>query len=126
MNSDREERNIRGFFHDLRREDERLAPPFARDWEAAAARMGSPRRPRRTLRGVAAAAAVLTAAGVSAVILRSPRPPAPDISITQWRSPTALLLKSPAEPLLKTGPRLGGSLEDIGVVTPGKSDGGAK
>ena len=126
MNSDLEERKLRGFFHDLRQEDERLAPPFAGDWEAATSRMGRLRRPWRALRGVAAATAVLTAACVSTIILRFPRPSAPDISIAQWRSPTALLLRSPADPLLKTGPRLGGALEDIRAVTPGNPDGGVK
>lgn len=126
MNSDLEERQLRGFFHDLRQEDERLAPPFARDWEATTSRMGRRGRPWRVFQGVAAATAVLIAAGVSTIILRSLRPSAPDISITRWRSPTALLLRSPADPLLKTGPRLGGSLEDIRAVTPGNPDGGAK
>ena len=40
---DREENEIRRLFRELRREDERLAPPFARDWNAALSRTGGGR-----------------------------------------------------------------------------------
>jgi hypothetical protein len=59
----REENEIRRLFRELRREDERLAPPFARDWNAALSRTGGGRTRRRALRLRAATAAALVALG---------------------------------------------------------------
>ena len=116
---------IRELFRALRLEDERLAPSFARVWAAAASRTAELRRPSRALARLAAAAAVLTMAGVATVVLRQQtRPPSQEMSISQWRSPTSFLLASPSEPLLKTVPQLSKPVVEIKMIAP--AEGGTK
>ena len=101
--SDRDE--FREPFSDLKREDERGAPPFDRVWQAAATRKSA--RPRAAW-GLAAAALVLLALGaVAALVWLRPSPErgakpavtaaAPgeseELAISQWQSPTAVLLE---------------------------------
>ena len=173
MNQDWEEKKLKGLFHELRREDERLAPSFARDWEAALSRIGKARHPPRVFR-VAAATVMLIVLGSSVFILfrqparqpaptgapaeeapvsvassthQSPPPPlvplfkAPGkvlpravrrqssarprqsaVFISQWRSPTDFLLKSPGEQLLKTVPRPGESVREIKASMPDQNN----
>ena len=126
MNHEWEERDIRELFRDLRQEDERLAPSFARHWNPARSKAHASRRPGRPLRAIAAAAAALTALGVSAIIFRQPAiPPAADISTSRWRSPTDFLLQLPGESLLKAVPRLGESLTELRAIRP-NTNGGAR
>src|SRR5436853_417801 len=77
MNRDLEENELKQLFRELRREDERLAPPFARDWDAALSRMNEGHSPRRTFRLAAATLVALILLGGSALILfkRSSRRP---------------------------------------------------
>lgn len=43
----------------------------------------------------------------------------PDVALlSQWRSPTEFLLHTPGDQLLKTVPRLGGSLIEIKALAP--------
>jgi hypothetical protein len=42
------------------------------------------------------------------------------ILISQWQSPTDFLLRTPGEQLLKSVPRLGGSLAEIKAIMPGE------
>jgi anti-sigma factor RsiW len=58
---------------------------------------------------VAAAAGLVILAGVIAL---TPRP-VRTISLSTWRSPTQSLLRSPADPLLKSVPRLGDGLFEV-------------
>src|SRR5438105_13154010 len=69
MNRDVEENELKRLFRELRREDERLAPPFARDWGAALSRTDEGRSPRRTFRLAAATLVALILLGGSALIL---------------------------------------------------------
>src|SRR5947209_3048013 len=76
MNRDVEENELKRLFRELRREDERLAPPFARDWDAALSRtdaalsrMNEGHSPRRAFRLAAATAIALILVGGSALIL---------------------------------------------------------
>ncbi len=126
MNDDRDEKEMRELFQALRREDERVAPPFSRSWESALARMRKPSRSWRPLRAIAAAT-VLTLLGVFAVFFVHPtRPPELGVVVSEWRSPTNSLLKSLDDPLLKTVPRLGGPSVDIKLVMPDKKSGGLR
>ena len=173
MNPNGEENEIRELFHELRREDERLVPPFARDWAAASSRSEQVRPSGHMFRlPVAASILLILLGGLAFIIFRrsstqtvstatpesvtaivqstpplslretAPGPPhsskaerrqaAPQrlvmgsrnegpravrrrpperprlsvILISRWRSPTDFLLKSSAEQLLKTVPRL--------------------
>jgi hypothetical protein len=115
MNPD-EEQQLRASFSDLRREDQRLAPPFERDWQAAVRLSLGTRPPRFPLARVAAAVAAVAAVGVAAALLNrpsarddlvagrpalpvaTPRAPEPReselaASIEDWESPTAALLE---------------------------------
>jgi len=58
---------------------------------------------------VAATVGLVVLAGVIAV---APRP-VRTISLSTWRSPTQSLLRSPADPLLKSVPRLGDGLFEV-------------
>lgn len=64
---------------------------------------------------VAAAVALIILAGLIALTARPVRP----IRLSTWRSPTQCLLRSPADPLLKSVPRLG---EGVFEVHPAKED----
>ncbi len=171
MNQDWEEKKLKGLFHELRQEDERLAPSFARDWEAALSRIGKAHHPWRVFR-VAAATVMLIVLGSSVFIFfrqparqpaptgtpaeapasvasrthQSPppivplfkapgkelpravrrqlsaRPRQPAVFISQWRSPTDFLLKSPGEQLLKTVPRPGESVREIKASMPDENN----
>jgi hypothetical protein len=121
MKPDGRQDRIKAFFCDLKREDERHAPPFWQVLQAAEARSRSAFRP--TLWGVAAASAavLLVAAGAFLLAPRSggqpaatsaptvaqshaPQTPQPmPLEISRWESPTAFLLKPPAGPLLGPG-----------------------
>lgn len=124
MNDDRHEREMRELFHALKRRDERIAPPFSRSCEGALARMRKPSRSRRLARVTAAAALGLL--GVFGFFFMHPtRPPELNI-VSGWQSPTAPLLKSLDDPLLKTVPRLDEPLVEIKLVTPEKGSGGSR
>ena len=66
-------------------------------------------------RFVAAAVALIILAGLIALTAR----PVRTIRLSTWRSPTQCLLRSPADPLLKSVPRLG---EGVYEVHPAKED----
>lgn len=183
------ENEIRELFRELRREDERLAPSFAKDWDAALSQINEGRRARLTFRLPVAAAVALCLLGSFAFIIfrRLPTPPtptaaleqtatiseppptvaflttppvrskireaknkqkerldlksgfgkiqppavrrrlpkksqSPEILISQWRSPTDFLLKSPANRFLKTIPRLNASTDEIKALNFDEND----
>jgi hypothetical protein len=95
-------------FAALRRQEQEEGPPFRRVWTAAASR-----RRRWTagpLRFATVSAAVVAAALLSAwfVALRVPAPPyASSPSLSDWQSPTAFLLRTPGQELLREPPALG-------------------
>jgi hypothetical protein len=82
-------------FADLRAADAQWVPPFAA--VEAALHTGRRRRPRVALWWAAAAAVLLAAAGAAFLARRSAPPPP---SLSQWRSPTEFLLRSPGDALL--------------------------
>lgn len=137
MNHDRDAEKIRELLHELKKEDERLAPTFARHWERALSQTGKA-RPFRRVFPVAAAVLLIVLGGLLVLFFRpltnppSPmrtpapgtpttEPPSPPVPlISQWRSPTDFLLKAPGDPLLKTVPRLGESLVEMEALRPDK------
>ena len=111
-----EDEQIRALFDEARLEDERVAPPFERDWQVAVRLSQQPRRHRFPLARAAAAVAAIAALGVAAVLLNSrpardglvagpqakrvspPQTPEPrereaPVLIEDWESPTAALLE---------------------------------
>ncbi|HJQ70979.1 MAG TPA: hypothetical protein VKA70_18530 [Blastocatellia bacterium] len=69
MNQEREEERIKELFHELKREDERRAPAFARVMGAARSTSFKTRRPLRVLT-IAVAAALLVLAVASLLVIR--------------------------------------------------------
>ena len=95
----REENEIRRLFRELRREDERLAPPFAGDWNAALSRTDRERTPRRTLRlSAAAATALIVLGGLALVVFRTPSKPTPDAA----QGSVAARVQTQAPPVVST------------------------
>jgi hypothetical protein len=126
MNPDEEQQRLRASFGELRREDQRLAPPFERDWQAAVRLSQRPPPHRFPLARLAAAVAAIAAVGVAAALLNSrpgrdglvagrqappvaaPRVPEPPereapASIEDWESPTAALLELSLEEVSPPG-----------------------
>jgi hypothetical protein len=168
MNREQEEKTIRELFRQLRREDERSAPPFANSLEVALARQERADRSRLVWRVAVAAAALVLLGGswwlffereakttVPVVTVKSgapdnriepevgviplpnspatlprerrvrsvrrqqrPKPRQTVTLISQWRSPTEFLLRTPGEQLLKSVPRLNESLIRINASAP--------
>ncbi len=99
-----DDRDLRERFLAARAEDERAAPSFAALLASAAARGGSRSRISRLVLAALAAALLL-------VLLPQPgRRPRPELepSITEWRSPTDFLLRTPGREVLGAIPRFGG------------------
>ena len=95
--------------------DDDLRSAFAAMKDADRARTSRFRIPVRAgaapvRRLVPALAGLLAAAGLAAVLLRPGEPPAPAQSLAEWRSPTDFLLRTPAQEMLYTVPRLGEGL----------------
>ena len=117
MNQDETQARLRASFNELRRADEQYAPPFDRDWQAAAALMSRRPPPAFPLLRLVAAVAAIAAVGVAAGVLNGRlgrdapvaarsvpaadaapgayAPPEPEaaVPIEDWESPTAALLE---------------------------------
>jgi hypothetical protein len=115
-----DEKQIQEWFQEQRREDEQSAPPFDKTWRAALVR----RRVRRSsfIFGKPALAAAAVFLGAAALLLWSGRvrnnqhhfDAAADqvdaialARITQWRSPTNFLLRTPGHEFLTNVPEIG-------------------
>ena len=95
-------------FAALRRLEREEGPPFRRVWAAAgrSRRSWTPRPLRLATGGAAVVAAALLSAWL--VALKVPAPPyASGPSISDWQSPTAFLLRTPGQELLREPPALG-------------------
>jgi hypothetical protein len=98
--------DLRARFAELRRTEEAATPPFIFP------SLGRAERNRRwlTARLIAVGVCVLVAASVFLARLGSPRPERnvkTVASITEWKSPTDFLLKTPGNELLRTVPAIG-------------------
>ncbi len=116
----REEERIDKLFQELREEDERHAPSFAHDWNLALSRRDRPRRRWAAWRLAAGAAAliVLGAGWWMFSPVSVPVADPPSLLMSQWRSPTEFLLRTPGEHLFKRVPRLDESLVNVKAVIP--------
>jgi hypothetical protein len=103
----REEWEVQRLFQELRRRDEDTAPAF-REVVTRARRIRSGPSTRRLAFG----AAVFVALAAAAILLiRRPafeRRPRVSVMISEWRSPTASLLRTPGFELLDSVPSIGG------------------
>ncbi len=116
-----EEEKISKLFQQLRETDERHAPSFSHDWSVALSRRDQPRL-RWAVWRLAAGAAVLMVLGAGWWLFYGP--PTKEQAeiemtvISQWRSPTESLLRTPGEQLIKRVPRLDESLVNITAASP--------
>ena len=101
--------DLRDIFAALRREDERVTPPFQRLWRAGV--------PRGAMASAVRTRWILATAGVAGIVTlvlvfgrATPRVNVPHqstVSLSNWRAPTDFLLQTPGRDLLATVPRLG-------------------
>jgi hypothetical protein len=103
MNFDPRDAELREQFRRLRQQDQQRAPSFS-SLTARAARPWA-----FNYRLVAVALSLLLVLAIVAFI-RSRRPTASLEQLSQWRSPTGSLLRTPGAQLLDTTPRFGGNL----------------
>jgi hypothetical protein len=97
--------DLRAQFDRLRRQDELSASPFASHW-AQATRITVPSG-RPVLRAAAIAVAVMLVTAAAFLVNRPAPRQTPAAQISQWRSPTAFLLRPRSNQLLTTTPRFG-------------------
>ena len=122
MSDDREREEIAGWFRQLRQTEERDVPPFDEVWEVARSQ-ATRSRSRRLYYRVGTAAALFALLAVPALWWQR-HPQAPDVtpvqmaSISQWQSPTAFLIETPGQKLLKTVPRLGDGFMGLRTLNP--------
>jgi hypothetical protein len=102
--NERDDRDLRQRFQELRREEVSAATPFAAALAAARARRA--RWPRRL--AFSLAAALVAGLAVLVSLTRHHRNAAPiDLATVRWRAPTDFLLDLPGDDLLRTVPELG-------------------
>lgn len=110
MNGREEDTDLARLFEELRRADDAKAPPFRQVLEKAKAAQNASSRllPLR----VAAVAAVLAIAALTAVFLRRPAREAAGqdrpVTVAQWKSPTDWLLRTPGSEILDELPAWSG------------------
>ena len=129
MNRDVEENELKQLFRELRREDERLAPPFARDWGAALSRTDTPlsrmnerRSPRRTFRLAAATLVALILLGAFALILFTRSSRQPTLTATAESAETRTQPRSPSVAPIETPTSLVEDSSEIGRNQVAKAD----
>ena len=115
-----DESELRRRFVQLREADRERAPSFARTYGRLRARRSWHTRLRLQplVHGVAAAAAF---AVVGIAHARSFSPAAVTPTISTWRAPTDVLLRTPGSDLLGEMPALGTSVLDTMIPTPSKT-----
>lgn len=143
MKSNGQEQQLKEHFLNLRREDERQAPPFHRQWEAALAQRSQAGGEQWHLPVVAravAAAVLLTLAGIFCFSKQASRLPGlprdasldfvfpesqpPDVPwqtvvlISQWQSPTDFLLSSAGARFFEIVSPLGEGVRDAQAIPP--------
>jgi len=128
MRHEGEEKELRRLFREWRQAEGLQAPPFERSWAQAQAGRRRAADPWRPLCWAAGGALL---AALSLVAVFNPRVPytagpTAAVSVSQWRSPTDFLLQSPGDPLLRSLPRLGASLEGTTTLMPKEIDGGSR
>ncbi len=115
-----EERELGRLLQELQRQDEASAPSF-RDVLRRPDRVRSNALPQRLALGVLTVS-VLAAMGVIFLIRRPApegRPPVPE-TISEWKSPTDSLLRTPGWELLDSIPSIGERLPEFSWIEEGK------
>ncbi len=115
-----EERELGRLLQELRRQDEAAAPSF-RDVLSRPARVRSSALPQLLALGVLAVS-VLAAMGVI-FLIRRPAPESRTLvpeTISEWKSPTDSLLRTPGWELLDSMPSIGGRLAGFSWIEEGK------
>jgi hypothetical protein len=115
MMADWSDEAIERAFAEWRAEHEGDVPPFGAVF--AAAQAGAARRAAiAPWMRTAVAAAVLIVAGAGWLVLRPRAPRAPAVSLSEWRSPTAFLLDSPSDLLVKTVPNIPATTPELNAL----------
>lgn len=117
-----DDQKLRESFKALRREDAAQTPDFA----SLLRRKATPRRPRLILRFATPIAFIVVGIVAVALIRFYSRPPAGNLSITQWRSPTDFLLQTPGHELLESVPRVGQWPDGLLLSRPAATHAGRK
>ena len=113
MSLDHDDAGLREKFRLLKRQDQALAPEFARYWDALRRLPLTQHVWTLNYRFVSAAFALILLAGIAAGVwrkgfLKHPEPAEATIAqLSQWRAPTDSLLQTPGGELLRTLPRFG-------------------
>ena len=102
MNFDPRDAELREQFRRLRQQDQQRAPSFSSLTARAAWSWAFNYR--------LLAAALFLLLVIAVAFIRFPRPTASLEQLSQWRSPTGSLLRTPGAQLLDTTPRFGGNL----------------
>ena len=122
MSEDLGREEIAEWFRELRQTEERDAPPFNEVWEVARSQ-ATRSRSRHLYYRVGTVAALFVFLAVPALWWQNRRQ-APDVtvaqiaSISQWKSPTAFLIETPGQQLLRTVPRIGDGFMDMRALNP--------
>ncbi len=126
MHPNTDDKDLRHLFAAMRQGEARRAPAFDPFWDRTVARAD---RPRGVWMRYAAAAVLLVGVALSALLFLQPRDA---MSITEWQSPTAGLLQTPAmrldaEPLPTSAllappaPRLETYVPETQIFLPGEA-----
>jgi len=121
MNRDREEKQIRELFGEVKRREERITPSFSRTWEAVRSRHKPVRSFQRHLKIAAGFATVLVLV-ITLPLFHSECVRQPDhdfpggYSITEWEPLTDCLLELPYDQLLRSVPQFDYLAMENGLV----------
>lgn len=109
MSLDHDDAGLREKFRLLKRQDQALAPEFARYWDALRRLPRTHRVWTLNYRFVSAAVALILLIGIGLGIWKKNSSPAEATiaQLSQWRAPTDSLLRTPGGELLRTLPRFG-------------------
>ena len=119
MNMDSHDERIRRLFRELREQDERDAPSFARTWSAARSRQRQDTQSPWALAFHVAMAMFIVIGVSAALVLRSNGKPDESAlqaaaGISTWQSPTDFLLSTPGSQYIQSVPSIGDSLAQLG------------
>jgi len=109
MSLDHDDTRLREKFQLLKRQDQALAPEFARYWDALRRQPRTHRVGTLNYRFVSAAVALILLIGIGLGIWKNSSAPAEATiaQLSEWRAPTDSLLRTPGGQLLRTLPRFG-------------------
>src|ERR1043166_1430916 len=122
MNMDSHDERIRRLFREVRKQDERDAPSFARTWSAAHSQQDQDVQSPWAL-AFHIVTAMFIVIGVSAALVFRPNGKQDDSAlqvaagISTWQSPTDFLLTTPGSQFTQSVPSIGDSLAQLGSTS---------